>query len=1693
MASNVIMIDPNSANINNNMVNAIPQYQDMFIYAELLATSRGRTVIVNGTEEKTGLEETIKVNFMGVDQNKGVIDPATNEFMGNPNYLNFTTNYYDGSTGENQKFESFGISSIKITINSSFVPQVNIQFVDIRGLSFFNQERSPYRILFNFPPPIFDLTVKGYYGKALRYKLHLVKYTSEFQADSGNFVIDANFIAITYAPLTDIPFRYAVNVPLIDNNESLSSLKTNPPRNTFELILKLQDLYTTTQDQINNSNEVKEYEINKVKIEKIEDAIVALRDYKDVFTEFKNLTMQKRIPDETTKKWIFSNTNLTEYNEIIRSLHADGYPPDMETKLTLVIYPSNTPDNLEIAKTTFGKIKSRLVNTFTSSDIGLTESILESDVSDPTIRNLDNDKVLMFIDVTKYYLKLNKNLSALKQNMDVLSQTITVDINNTVYGKLGMQPTIYNIFKIICDDVDTFFNKMYSVAKDAEEHHNSADIKKMIVNHGNYNDVGKGKTDSHLFSFPLVINRIESCGAKREERVAPIEMSKKCTKPFPEITFVEGFVKSFFTQAQLEFQNMLRGEKNADGSNIWLPISPIDAEIVSDSSSPYIFKNNMNEILQVVMQRFYMISQYVIPTLFYSNNANDKIYLDLYAESEAVNLVSSLGTMKEVNIGENLKGKNVKDLSNKYFTNVQNFYNDLAKLPEYTFSEQSIPVDTRHSAYTDKYNPGFEGVMILDEDTSIEKQVIKEDNVGPVGKFLKESKSRQHKRDSTKYYDFTQDNLEYLVDRKTSKKSGDLTGIEEETTGTDVDTRFLQEDYISVYVDDEDLSKITGNKVLSGITTVGGYPVITKVKVNALKGFTDIVEVWKHNIRSYGESIKNTVFNPQNDTENIISALVLLSNFGNAMSPFNLYQKNLNGFVFSKPGIVETPNFLALYVGAVIYAKGGGYDTAVYNYFKTGEGNIFPNRGASILADMADCDKYLSENDKIEFRQYFEFFYNDFDNYVAKVNEMYSKYAADEKEKTLKKLLDESENGNEDNYFNDIIEPLIKRINLAVYSQLTFKMDTEYLPHYSSIKALNESTLKTANDSFFKQFFKKVYDEIGDVEEKTKKEEKDNEKKRGDKDIVTQTYYSFKNINDKWVNIPTKTTSDGGTYGYPFNREGKRLIDSFVFVDRAMNPIGDTMINAEILMEMFDDPNISVFSVLSQLLSLNGFEFFPLQNFMINQYSPTGNDSNTKKDSGYNEWEESFKIDTSGVVSDRATFVCMYIGGTSSYPTHNGNDFEDDGIENLESTDAGDFHSSDCSEPKTDFDNQENNNKDFPYRQVKAFKVRFGEQNQSMFTNIKIDSKEYPETNESIQILSRLAGDNKQQAPIPKGQNLYNLYENRSYKATVEGLGNVMIQPTQYFQLENVPIFNGAYVILSVEHNIVPNKMTTSFSGTKILKFPVPRVLEASALMGYDFGYSNATGRGAMSAGDVVATAQAITMSQARLNDLNSVYGIDISHWQGNINWNKLMVADNPEDFPIPKFVLIKATQGTEGMDEMRMKHAKGAKSVGLKISYYHFARPYIGTEVETDAKNQASHFLNEVKNLADAGYKPSLPLGLDFEDNPTYNQEWGANKTNNDLWINTFISELKKAGYDAFLYGGSVIRERTSGNFSVPLWYSRYLPDPEMSKPATPIKGWKDWTVWQFSAGGRFNGNTCNFDLNAMKKNFFDSYPLVT
>jgi hypothetical protein len=233
----------------------------------------------------------------------------------------------------------------------------------------------------------------------------------------------------------------------------------------------------------------------------------------------------------------------------------------------------------------------------------------------------------------------------------------------------------------------------------------------------------------------------------------------------------------------------------------------------------------------------------------------------------------------------------------------------------------------------------------------------------------------------------------------------------------------------------------------------------------------------------------------------------------------------------------------------------------------------------------------------------------------------------------------------------------------------------------------------------------------------------------------------------------------------------------------------------------------------------------------------------------------------------------MFYGGESSYPNNLANGFINDGIDDVSTDPILNAEPKEQSDPT--YDNQKETNPNFPYNQPLAFKVRFGQPNQSIFYDVQLDSKEYPETNESLQILSKIAGDNKQNSPVPKGQNLFTVYENRSYKAQVSMLGDVMIQPTQYFQLENIPMFSGAYMVLGVEHTITPNYMTTSFNGVKILKYPVPLVTSAAAVFGVDFGSTNTTS-GEDSIGGSITPAQSANNAPPQAQ-YNSMYILPLS------------------------------------------------------------------------------------------------------------------------------------------------------------------------------------------------------------------------
>ncbi len=97
------------------------------------------------------------------------------------------------------------------------------------------------------------------------------------------------------------------------------------------------------------------------------------------------------------------------------------------------------------------------------------------------------------------------------------------------------------------------------------------------------------------------------------------------------------------------------------------------------------------------------------------------------------------------------------------------------------------------------------------------------------------------------------------------------------------------------------------------------------------------------------------------------------------------------------------------------------------------------------------------------------------------------------------------------------------------------------------------------------------------------------------------------------------------------------------------------------------------------------------------------------------------------------------------------------------------------------------------------------------------------------------------------------------------------------------------------------------------------------------------------------------------------VHGIDISHYQGIINWDKLL-HNKEAKFPI-HFIFMKATEGGDYGDETFVENFSQARKYGFIRGAYHYFLP------KTDAHKQADFFISTV-HLS----KGDLPPVLDVE-----------------------------------------------------------------------------------------------------------------
>ena len=125
---------------------------------------------------------------------------------------------------------------------------------------------------------------------------------------------------------------------------------------------------------------------------------------------------------------------------------------------------------------------------------------------------------------------------------------------------------------------------------------------------------------------------------------------------------------------------------------------------------------------------------------------------------------------------------------------------------------------------------------------------------------------------------------------------------------------------------------------------------------------------------------------------------------------------------------------------------------------------------------------------------------------------------------------------------------------------------------------------------------------------------------------------------------------------------------------------------------------------------------------------------------------------------------------------------------------------------------------------VPSFGISFGRQNNHIFKNLKVTMDNSVMTEQAIkatwQIAQMGSGGGRKVNFI--GQDTFNVFTNYSYTIDVEMMGNAQMCPLMYFQLMNVPMWRGTYMIYKVVHNMTPGNMVTTLTAMKMSKYAKP-------------------------------------------------------------------------------------------------------------------------------------------------------------------------------------------------------------------------------------------------------------------------------
>lgn len=201
--------------------------------------------------------------------------------------------------------------------------------------------------------------------------------------------------------------------------------------------------------------------------------------------------------------------------------------------------------------------------------------------------------------------------------------------------------------------------------------------------------------------------------------------------------------------------------------------------------------------------------------------------------------------------------------------------------------------------------------------------------------------------------------------------------------------------------------------------------------------------------------------------------------------------------------------------------------------------------------------------------------------------------------------------------------------------------------------------------------------------------------------------------------------------------------------------------------------------------------------------------------------------------------------------------------------------------------------------------------------------------------------------------------------------------------------------------------------------------------------------------------------SDGKLSSNSGSMGIDVSKWNGSIDWNA--VKNSGVSYVIIRCGYRGSSTGALIEDPKFRSNIKGAKAAGLKVGVYFFSQAVN----EVEAVEEASMTLGLVN-----GYGLNYPIFLDVE--ASGGRGDGVSRDVRTAVCKAFCATIQNSGYSAGIYANKTWfseKINTGSLTGYKIWLAQYASVPTYTATR--------YDMWQYSSKGKVSGISGNVDMN--------------